>query len=268
MSVGELVGIGRTSDVYAYGHDAVVKVPHAEVPSGWPAFEAALTAAVHREGVPAPRVLDLIEVDGRTSVVFERVHGPSMWQQMVDVPADAPGLATELASIQRSLLRAGIPDGVPEFVDRLERKIQGAAELAATERDEAVELLRQLPRGAALLHGDLHPGNVLIGASGPVVIDWFDAAIGHPVADIVRSSILIPAAHPAQPRHLPGATSSLLRAVHDAYITAFEDELRIHEDVATWQAVVAAGRLAEGAEPDESGLLALWQRRGAAADPE
>lgn len=264
MSVGERVGVGRTSDVYAYGTDAVVKVPHPDVPADWPAFEAALTAAVQGSGVPAPRVLDVIEVQGRSSVVFERVYGPSMWQQMIDSPATAGKLAADLAAIQRSLLSSGIPDGVPDFVDRLERKIRGAAGLAASERDEALVLLRGLPRGAALLHGDLHPGNVLLGSDGPVVIDWFDATIGHPVADIVRSSILMPAAHPGEPRHLPGATAELLRPVHDAYTAEFGHELEARPDLATWQAVVAAGRLAEDAEPDERGLLALWEQRTSA----
>lgn len=261
MNVGDLVGLGRTSDVYAYGADAVVKVPHPDVPPDWPAFEAALTAAVQRSGVPAPRVLDLIEVEGRASVVFERVHGPSMWQQMIDAPQRARGLAADLAAIQQSLLSAGIPEGVPDFVDRLERKIQGATGLPEPERDEALALLADLPRGAALLHGDLHPGNVLLGSNGPVVIDWFDASIGHPVADIVRSSILMPASHPAEPRHLPGATAELLHTVHEAYIAEFSDELSGPPNIATWEAVVAAGRLAEDAESDERGLLALWERR-------
>jgi hypothetical protein len=36
----------------------------------------------------------------------------------------------------------------------------------------------------ALVHGDLHPGNVIAAADGPVLLDWGDAGIGHPLLDV------------------------------------------------------------------------------------
>ena len=43
---------------------------------------------------------------------------------------------------------------------------------------------RAPPVPLALVHGDCQPGNVLLGASGPVVIDWEFARIGDPREDI------------------------------------------------------------------------------------
>ncbi|MEZ5166536.1 MAG: phosphotransferase [Acidimicrobiales bacterium] len=135
--------------------------------------------------------------------------------------------------------------------------------LTDDERREAIALLRGLPRGGALLHGDLHPGNVLMSSTGPVVIDWFDAAVGHPVADVVRASVLIrPFDGPVVKPHLPGATTGVLRRLHDAYVDAMSTELdRPHAELHVWESVVAASRLAEGAEADEAPLLALWAGR-------
>lgn len=262
--IGERVGIGRTSDVFAYGDDSVVKVPYPGLPADWTVFEAEIARGIHAAGLPVPEVRDVIEVDGRTAAVFERIEGPSMWQRIVQHPTDASALGRELAQIQRSLLAAGIPAGVPDFVDRLVRRIAIAEPLGDPERDEATRLARELPRGAALLHGDLHPGNVLMSPTGPVVIDWFDASIGHPIADIVRSSILMRAGSGHAPDHLPGASPELLRQLHDAYIGQFADELSdIESDLAAWQAAVAVGRLAEGAEVDERWLIQLWEARTA-----
>jgi len=262
VEIGELVGRGRTSDVYAFGAGSVVKVPHADVPRSWPEFEAGVTRAVGAHGVPAPIVRDVVTVEGRSAVVYERIEGPSMWQQMLDEPANAAQLTVMLANIQRSLVSAGTPAGIPDLVDRLTRKINVASALSAAERLEAVDLVQRLPRGAALLHGDLHPGNVLMGANGPVVIDWFDASIGHPVADFVRSSILIQPERSVELRHLPGAHAGLLQTVHDTYLAEFAKELSERPvELSLWQAVVAAGRLAEHAEQDESGLLEIWASR-------
>lgn len=264
--VGELVGSGRTSDVYAYGSDSVIKIPHFTVPNDWSAFEAALTNAVRSAGVPAPEVRDLIEIDGRTAVVFERIRGLSMWQQIVDAPEDARRLACELSSIHRSLLSVGVPTGVPDLIDRMGRKLASAPQLSPAEREEAQAIAVDLPHGAALLHGDLHPGNVLMGPKGAVVIDWFDAAIGHPIADIVRSSILLQPHGDIGPPHLPNPTPGLLQQLHDTYLGEFSAEIeRERSDLARWRAVVGAGRLTEGAEHDESGLLALWNDRNASA---
>ena len=263
MSFERLVGRGRTSDVYAYGADSVIKVPHADVPADWPGFEAELTAAVRSEGVPVPEVREVVEFQGRPAVVFEQISGPSMWECVLADPGQAEHWSGELAAIQRSLLTVGIPTGVPELVDRTVRKIALADALSEDDRAEAIDLARALPRGAALLHGDLHPGNVLMSDAGPIVIDWFDATIGHPVADLVRSSILMRPSE-SSPLHLPGASPGLLGRVQRAYAHEFSSELgaaadRLHE----WRAVAAAGRLAEGADHDESGLISLWQERRA-----
>lgn len=262
MEIGELVGQGRTSHVYAYGTDSVIKVPHADVPTDWSRFEAALTRSVHAMGVAAPAVREVVDVDGRDAVVFERIDGPSMWQTMLAKPAQAAALARELAAIQKSLLAVGIPGGIPDLVDRLGRKINVASGLDERERNEALRLASDLPRGAALLHGDLHPGNVLMGKHGPVVIDWFDAAIGHPIADILRTSILISRSPAAPPPHLPGAPGQLLSDLHRSYLAEFQAELDMaRHELSAWQAVVAAARLAEGAEVDEGTLVALWEAR-------
>ena len=79
MRVGELVANGRTSNVYAFGNDSVVKVPRAGVPADWAGLEARFTASVRRLGAPAPEVLELVEIEGRESIVFERIDGVSMW---------------------------------------------------------------------------------------------------------------------------------------------------------------------------------------------
>jgi aminoglycoside phosphotransferase (APT) family kinase protein len=46
--------------------------------------------------------------------------------------------------------------------------------------------LGELPNGNVICHGDFHPKNVLITTEGPVIIDWADATLGHPLADVDR----------------------------------------------------------------------------------
>ena len=258
-----LVAAGRTSDVYEFGHGSVVKVARPDVPDHWAVLEAEYTAAVRTVGVPAPLVIDVIIVDGRNAIVFERIDGRSMWEHMVAEPARIPELAETLAATQRLIFAAGPPVGLEGFVDRMCRKIDEVDSVPATERSDARRLAESQPKGAALLHGDLHPGNVLITPDGPVVIDWFDASIGHPIADIVRSSILMrPVADLAGPHHLPGAEMAMLATVHDAYVDTMADLLvGTPEVLHGWEALSALSRLSEGDQPDAQALVDLWQRR-------
>jgi tRNA A-37 threonylcarbamoyl transferase component Bud32 len=261
--VGPLVAVGRTSDVYEFGRGSVIKVLRPSVPSHWAAMEARFTAAVRELGAPAPDVRDVVRVEGRDAIVFERVSGQSMWDLMVASPQESRGLGVELAEVHKCILSAGVPTAVLGLVERMCAKIAEVEHLTEAERLGAQQDLRRLPRGAALLHGDLHPGNVLMTIRGPVVIDWFDAAIGHPIADVVRSSLLVRPLDVADWRpHLPGAPPGLLGELHESYVSAMSDVLSAPPDeLCRWEAVVTASRLAEDAESDELSLLALWRGR-------
>lgn len=266
--LGQLVAVGRTSDVFEFGPGAVVKVPRPSVPAHWAADEAEFTAAVRALGAPAPAVLDVVQVQNRDAIVFERVWGPSMLDLILDDPKNAAVYGQELADVHRQILRAGLPVALFGLVGRMQKKIIEIKQFSEAERGRALHILEGLPRGAALLHGDLHPGNVLMGPAGPVAIDWFDAAIGHPVADVIRSSLLIrPFDSGVHRPHMPEVASSVLRELHESYVSAMHDVLALPSDeLCHWEAVVAASRLAEEAETDESPLLALWQGSGDCGD--
>lgn len=260
LELGERVATGRTSVLYALGADSVVKIPRSEVPDRWLEFEAELTAAVRSAGVPAPEVRDVVQWNDRIAVVFERIDGPSMWEQILGDPSSARSHALDLARIHCELLATGLPSGLPDLVDRMQRKIADASALSPDEREAASALVARLPRGAALLHGDLHPGNVLLSAHGPVLIDWFDAAIGHPAADVCRSSLLMePSACETEHLHLANANPTLLTDVHNAYQQGMSGVLGSCAHREDWDAVIAVGRLSEGAHVDESVLVHRWR---------
>ena len=100
---GELLASGSRSSVFAWGRDAVVKVPFASTPEAWIHFEARYTAAVHDAGAPAPRFLGIETVNGRAASVYERVHGRSMWEHMRARPEQIPAYTRSLAELQAHL---------------------------------------------------------------------------------------------------------------------------------------------------------------------
>jgi aminoglycoside phosphotransferase (APT) family kinase protein len=253
--------------VFAWGRDAVAKVPFASTPEAWIHFEADYTAAVHDAGAPTPRLLGIETIAGREASIYERVHGRSMWDHMLDRPDQIPAHARTLAALQADLFTLIAPVSLPSLRDRLRCKILAASRQIDTSLAGALDLVPNTSE-SRLCHGDLHPGNVLLAASGPVIVDWFDAARGDHVADIARTSLLMSArAHGASgPRHLPSGGRTLLDRARGAYLHAISELVGMDaDDLRRWEAVVAAARLAEGIARDA--LLGIWheQRPGAAA---
>ncbi len=265
MQRGALVGTGRTAEVFEFGSGRVVKLLRSGIPAAWAVQEAELTAAVHARGLPTPAVHDIVELDGRAGVIFERIDGPSMWTGMLASDEAADRLARSLASMHLEILAELAPTPLPSLIARTTDKVAAATSLSSSERLEAKKLAAGLDEASGLCHGDMHPGNIILAATGPVVIDWYDAAAGSPTADVVRTSLLIRPSPEGQrpPVHLPGATGPVLCAVHRGYLeTVMAGRTVAADQIRTWERVLAASRLAEQAEPDESQLVALWRDRG------
>jgi hypothetical protein len=78
----------------------------------------------------------------------------------------------------------------PTMADRLKRRpwqLPGQVRLLA----DLHRRLHVIPYdGAALVHFDLHPENVLLGPDGPVVIDWTNARGGDPDADVALTWLI------------------------------------------------------------------------------
>jgi hypothetical protein len=56
VGLGEQLATGSRSAVFAWGRDAVAKVPFAATPEAWIHFEATYTAAVHEDDPVGPRI--------------------------------------------------------------------------------------------------------------------------------------------------------------------------------------------------------------------
>src|SRR5262245_33786897 len=73
---------GFTSDVYAWGKGQVLKLFLSSVPTATIEREFRTTRAVHAAGLPVPAAYKLVEVEGRRGIVFERIHGDSMFRHV------------------------------------------------------------------------------------------------------------------------------------------------------------------------------------------
>jgi len=158
-------------------------------------------------------------------------------------------LATRFAALG-STINGMQMEGLPDLVSRLAGEL-GQSGLAPDLAAELSELLSQLDDGRrGVCHFDFHPGNVLVGPDGWVVIDWLTVANGPPAADLARTLVLLgPLAAPPVPAFM-GEVRRLGLAQRGV----------TEPDCDAWIRVVAGARLAEGFD----GADADWLRGVAA----
>ncbi|WP_339279010.1 aminoglycoside phosphotransferase family protein [Paenibacillus sp. FSL W8-1187] len=253
---GPVTAQGRTAQICSYGAGQVLKWFKESIPR--PAAEQELAASrfAASAGLPVPKAFFLSEWQGRPAIAFERIEGRSMlaalFRQPWRIASSGAGLARLHVSIHRK--GAGPDSGLPCLSDMLKRRIQAAPLLSEPEKAAAIAALGKLPAGRQLLHGDFHPGNVLLSGGKPWVIDWMTAVYGHPAADAARTLLLLRmAALPAELSRLSGLVldairSMLLRQYRRAYLRLSGLEAR---ELEAWMLPLAAARLCEELPPEE-----------------
>lgn len=148
MTEPRLIAAGRASEVFDLGDGRVLRRFKT---GGQPEREAYVMRHARSRGYPVPEVLEIVP-DG---LVLEKVEGPTMWDAGAAEPEAVARYARLLARLHDDLHQLEPPAGLPAVGD-----------------------------GDCLLHLDLHPENVILSPTGPVVIDWTNARLGRPSLDV------------------------------------------------------------------------------------
>lgn len=214
-------------------------------------------AAAHEAGAPVPAVGERVTVDGRPGVVLERVDGADLLGRLRARPWTLFQVARTLGLLHAGLHDVLAPDALPALRDQLRRRL-GSGLVPPEVRAAALARLEELPDGDRLLHGDLHPANVLRTSRGCVVIDWTNGARGDAEADVARTLLLVGGG--SVPDDAPALLRALLpvlrRSIVRGYLRAYRRRRPLDgERVARWRRVWAAARLAEDIPEERAYLL-------------
>ncbi|MBC7851848.1 MAG: phosphotransferase [Pirellulaceae bacterium] len=185
-----LIGTGLTADVHAWKDGQVLKLFHQSFTEARVTREYEINRAVHAAGLPVPAAYEVIRLEERFGIVLERIEGPSMFANVQSRPWTLFAAARQMAELHAQLHSHPAPPELPSQRAWIESRINSAIVASESEQNRARQLLGELPAGDALCHGDFHPGNILLTARGPIIIDWSTATRGHPLGDVACTSHL------------------------------------------------------------------------------
>jgi aminoglycoside phosphotransferase (APT) family kinase protein len=154
---GPLIGSGRAADVFDIGGGRVLRRNR---DGSSTEREADVMQYLHAMGYPVPEVYEANGAD----LVMDRVVGPTMLHAFPRQPWRLRSWARILASLHDRLQVVPLPE---------------------------IDLPCRIGDSEVLVHGDLHPDNVMLTDDGPIVIDWPNVSVGARGADVASTWIIV-----------------------------------------------------------------------------
>jgi aminoglycoside phosphotransferase (APT) family kinase protein len=254
---------GREAELYTWDSSSVLRLlrdpnAHASNERQRVAMMAAATA-----GARVPAVREAVIHNGRPGLVMERIDGPDLLTLVGKQPWRVLWVAGHTGRAHAALHRAAAPASLPSVRDVIRYRVERSDRVPEHLREAALDVLERLPEGDRLLHGDLHPGNLMLAGDIPTVIDWTNASRGHPDADLARTILLLRLGDPPPGSSLGLRLLALVgrRLLLSGYRRAYARTRRASRPrLAQWQFVQAAERLDDNIGTERPKLLRLMER--------
>jgi len=246
------IAMGRTAEIYSYEEEKVLKLFFSSIPQDWIDKEVEVGKYIQDTQLPVPKVYERVKINGREGVIYERIEGPSLLNELAVKPWNVVRYARTLAELhvqvhevqapakletQKEWARGGIPE-----TDKLPNEMQA----------QILQLLDSLPGGNQLCHGDFHPGNIVITEKGPVIIDWMTASMGLACGDVARTSTIMEAGKVPEGTPMRWLLEWLRKLLLATYLkTYFQLKPDVKDSLGVWRAVMAANFIADVSLPEE-----------------
>jgi uncharacterized protein (TIGR02172 family) len=254
------LAVGRTAEIFAWGEGQVLKLIRPGFYMGLADQEWNNCQTAWQLGAPAPKPIELIEVNGRRGVVLERVQGPTLTRTMQKYPWRLASHARLLARQQAALHTLRVP-GFPSLVERARNNISRTSLFSPEMKERLMAMLATLPEGDRICHGDFHPENILLADRGPVVIDWEGSMRGDPSADVAVTRMFLRIFSTFGTGGRGWVLRQYLQAFERVYLAEYRRVAEIPvQDQTAWIAVVTAMRLDDDAAPFLPRLMPLIEQ--------
>lgn len=267
MSLVELglpIGVGQTAEVFEWGSGQVLKLHYEWVSPEWIQHQLAVDRLIEQTGAPCPKVFEAVKVNDRLGIIYERVRGSSLLGLLDPAPTTVVRYARAMAALHYNLHQIVVPYP-PSLKGNLREAILDSKSLLDPKSvRNMLSELDELPDGQVVCHGDLHPDNILRTETGKfVIIDWTNASVGHPMADVARTYLTL--STPYVPPNLGAVLTVALKFIRPLFRYTYIHKYRklshaSMSEIMAWLRPVAAGRLRENIPGERDWLINLIRK--------
>ncbi|QAA32506.1 phosphotransferase family protein [Clostridium manihotivorum] len=241
MKLDKLIGTGAQAKVYLY-EDYAIKVFESNYDKISVFYETLIASIIENTALPVPKVYEVLNINNQLAIKMDYLKGESLMQCLQNDAENIQAYIDKMVKIQVSIHSRNIVLPIT-LRDRLKEKIEGNTKLSESKKDKVLKLLKDLPDGNELCHGDFHGYNILLDGDKYSIIDWVDASVGCSDGDACRTYLLY---------KLYGSELA------EVYLNTYCKETgKSKELILAWLPVLAATRLSENIENEEEKLMAM-----------
>jgi aminoglycoside phosphotransferase (APT) family kinase protein len=241
MKLEKLIGTGAQAKVYLY-EDYAIKVFVSNYDKISVFYETLIASIIENTGLPVPKVYEVLNIDNQMAIKMDYIKGDSLMDRLLNNTENFEAYIEKMVKIQVSIHSTNISLPI-SLKSKLKERIEKNTKLSDSKNDRVLKLLKDLPDGNELCHGDFHGYNILLDGDKYSIIDWVDASVGCSDGDACRTYLLYKL-----------HASELAEVYLDTYC---RETGKDKEDIMAWLPVLASARLTENVKEEEENLISM-----------
>ncbi|MGM9986107.1 MAG: phosphotransferase family protein [Bacillaceae bacterium] len=231
MNLDNLVAIGNTAEIYRY-ENTIIKLFKDHLPRTESLYEAKKQEFAYSCGLDVPKIIDVIEINGRQAIVMEYIEGETIGKLLANNMELTDYYLNICVNVQIKIHNVLVKSTILESMsEKLKRQIKSGKDLCELQKDSLLRKLDSMIFEPRLCHGDFHPFNLIMSDDKVTIIDWVDSSAGDIRADVYRTYLLI-------------SQSSIKLAKMYLHIYCKKSGLSQNE-ILQWAPIIAGARLSE-----------------------
>ena len=239
MNLGDPIAKGNTANIYLFDNK-IIKVFNDYLPDTESVNEANKQKYAYSCGLPVPKILDVMKINGKQAIIMEYVKGETLGDLFFKDKHHAKYYLNMSVEMQLKM-HSIIPDTIEPMYDKLHRQIEAAPILDKSQKSYLLKKLDSMTFETRLCHGDFHLFNLIKADQQVFVIDWVDSSAGDRRADIYRTYLLY---------------AQFSTELADMYLRIYcEKSGLLRTEVIQWAPIIAGARLSETVSSESSERL-------------
>ena len=191
----ELIGKGGNGAVYRLDKETIVKVyfglsnPVKKIEQ-----DRQISRQVFIHGINTAIPYDMVQVGEDYGGVFEMIDALTLGQFLSQNPEKTEEYVHSMTELLKQMHSTEFnEDELPDARNLLYHRLNLCAESPYFTQEEIHimrDLIDRIPKRNTFVHGDFHPGNIMVKDDELILIDVGDSGLGHPLNDLVGMYLL------------------------------------------------------------------------------
>ncbi|MCR5674578.1 MAG: anti-sigma factor antagonist [Lachnospiraceae bacterium] len=220
----ELIGKGGNGAVYRLDKENIVKVyfgisnPVQKIEQ-----DRLISRQVFIHGINTAIPYDMVQVGEDYGVVFEMIDALTLGQFLSRNPEKTDEYVHRMTELLKQMHRTEFDDDeLPDARNLLYHRLKLCADSPYFTPEE-IQIMRdmidRIPKRNTFVHGDFHPGNIMVNDDELILIDVGDSGLGHPVNDLMGMYLLyIVAARSGSSERYCGLNAEILSGMWQQFL--------------------------------------------------